>query len=275
MPRARYYEGMGFRFQILDWKRDRVILLVFVLFYITFGFFASRFQSHIIYIPDKQDFYTCPLMQSAERIDHQGTRMYFKDNGERVGVVYHGNAGSACDRALYAELLERHGYSYLIVEYAGYSGDTARSPSHALLKQDVEHVIDFMQSKNFTRSVILGESIGTGFASYHAKLAPPDKLILISPFTNILNVAKDEFWYYPVSLMVDNALDNVEVLAAYSGNVLVIHGRQDDILPLHFGKELYGGLKSTKKQMVIIEGAGHNDLFEHPETYAAIEAFLR
>ncbi len=266
------------KFAWISWKRDRWVLLFFLAFYVGFAFFAAHIQERLVYVPGEQDFETCPYMRDAERVTFEGTRMYYKEAGGVIAVVYHGNAGSACDRDYYADMFEKNGLSYLIIEYAGYSNDTARSPSHALLKRDVEHAVAFLQLKTFDKTVVVGESIGVGFASYHAQLAPPEKILLISAFSDILSAAREEYWFYPsfmLSLLVDNSLDNVRALANYRGEVLIVHGREDDIFPLHFGKGLYDALQTPYKNMTVIAGAGHNDIFGYPATYAAIEDFLK
>jgi len=41
---------------------------------------------------------------------------------------------------------------------------------------------------------------------------------------------------------------------------LILHGEADALLPLAHGQALYQASASPSKQLVIIEGAGHNDV---------------
>ncbi len=243
-------------------------------FYLVFGVILTVFQQRIIYQPFPRDFDSCAALSSAENIRHQGTRMYFKNNGPRLAVLYHGNAGSACDRAFYADMFEQAGYSYLLPEYAGYSSDTVK-PSHELLKKDVENVAGFLAERRFPEIVVVGESLGSIFASYHVSLAPPHKLLLISPFTSFVDIAKVHYWYYPVSLLVKNPLDNARLLDNFSGEMLLIHGDKDRIVPLTLGKKLFNEIATPLKKMVVIPQAGHNNLFLFPETEQTILDFLK
>lgn len=242
--------------------------------YFVYGAYLVFRQERIIYQPTPQNFSVCSGLARAEKITHQGTRMYFKDNGPRVAVLYHGNYGSACDRAFYAGIFEEAGYSYLLPEYAGYSSDTV-SPTHMLLKKDVEHTVDFLRTKKFSEVVVVGESIGDSFAAYHASLLPPQKLLLISSFKDLAAIARAHFWYYPTSLLVKNPFDNVASLEKFSGEVRLIHGDKDDIIPLALGQEFFKDIATTRKEMMIIKDAGHNDLFAFPETFQAIGGFLK
>lgn len=250
------------------------IIWILVGTYFVYGAYLALRQERIVYQPTPQDFASCASFAKAEKIAQGGTRMYFKDNGPRLVVLYHGNFGSACDRAFYAEMFDRAGYSYLIPEYAGYSNDVVSS-SHERTKQDVEHVVDFLRTRNFSETIVVGESVGDSFAAYHASLMPPQKLLLISSFKDFAAIARTHFWYYPTSLLVKNPFNNVGFLKDFTGEVRLVHGDQDDIIPLALGQEFFAELKTPRKELIVIKSAGHNDLFAFPETYQAIESFLK
>lgn len=253
-------------------RRNKRALALFAIFYIGFGFFLFLNQERIVYRPFPQDFANCPALTGAAEVNASGTRMYVSPDSAPVIVLYHGNAGSACDRAWYADLFRAAGYSYAIVEYAGYSNDP-RQTTHDLIKQDVENVIAYFAETNRPIVGVVGESIGSGPASYHVSLAPAPELLLITPFTDLADLAQDRFWFYPTALLVDNAFDNESNLQEYAGNVTIIHGTEDQVVPFRFGQALYENLR-TEKTLVAIEGAGHNDLLTYPETTAAITDFL-
>ncbi len=259
---------------MLNFKRNRKVLLFFLFFYVAFGAYLALNQEQIVYQPYPQDFASCVEFSLAEKINYNGTRMYFKDNGPRLVVLYHGNAGSACDRTYLAELFEQAGYSYLLPEYAGYSNDTVK-PSHELLKKDVENVVAFLGERHFAEVVVVGESIGSSFAVYNTFLAPPNKLLLISSFTNLTDIAQNAFWFYPVSIMVKDLFDNADLLADFQGSVLLLHGEKDNIIPLKLGKKLFAQLVVSRKEIIIIPNAGHNDLFYFPKTAQTIRDFLK
>lgn len=254
-------------------KRNKVALTTFALFYLSFGIFLAVNQEKIVYYPNSQDFITCADFPNAQKKDYNGTRLYVKDTNKPTVVLYHGNAGSACDRAFYATLFTQAGYGYIIVEYAGYSNGP-QEPSHELIKNDVKNVIAYINENRIPHITIVGESIGTGVASYHTSLQPPDTLLLISPFSDLVDVAKKRFWFYPVRILVNNAFDNVTFLNQYRNPVTIIHGDKDSIIPYKLGQKLFESLK-TQKIFVTVEGAGHNDLFTFPETYTAVTHFLR
>ncbi len=254
-------------------KRNIRALGILVGLYIAFGLYLALIQEKIVYYPFPQDFESCAGFASAEKVNYRGTRMYTNTvEGRPTVVLYHGNAGSACDRKFYADMFSQAGYGYVIVEYAGYSNDIRR-PSHDLLKEDVKHVVSYLETNSISSVVVVGESIGTGAAAYHVSLSPPHKLLLISPFTDLQAVARTRFWFYPTGILVDNAFNNVANLSTSTTDTLILHGTEDDIIPFRLGDELFQSLHAQKK-LVPIEGAGHNDLFVYEETRRAINEFL-
>lgn len=248
--------------------------MLFAIFYIGFGIGIATFQEKIIYRPFAQDFDNCPALDTAGKIRFGATRAYYKEGGEKLAVLYHGNAGSACDRDYWAMIFERNGYSYLIVEYEGYANDK-KTPSHEGIKGNVRDVIAFIGSRQFKEILVAGESIGSGPASFHASLLPPQKLLLLSAFSDLRDLARSIYWYYPSSLLVDNAFDNVTVLKNFSGSVRMIHGENDTIIPQKFGRILFEAIDSKDKEFVSVAGAHHNDMFMYEDTTIALNTFLQ
>jgi len=254
-------------------RRNITAIIIFIIFYVSFGAYLTLNQEKIIYQPFAQDFDSCQAFSGAQKVDEAGTRMYVSGTSKPVVVLYHGNAGSACDRWFYANLFQQAGYDFVIVEYAGYSNDD-REPSHTLIRQDVKNVITWLERSSITDVTIVGESIGTGVASYHTYLKPPRQLLLITPFTDLATIARQRFWFYPTSLLVENAYDNVTALATYQGKTHIIHGENDTLIPYALGRELYETLPG-EKTFVTIPDAGHNNLFASPDTIPAIQTFLK
>jgi fermentation-respiration switch protein FrsA (DUF1100 family) len=65
-------------------------------------------------------------------------------------------------------------------------------------------------------------------------------------------------------------------LAAINAPTLILHGELDDLIPPEEGRTLYNGISSARKELVIIPGAGHNDigLIGHDLYYESIRRFL-
>ncbi len=258
------------------------ILLIIALFYVGYGAYFLLAQRSMLYhpnFPTKGDFHNCPAFDDSEKVNMNGTRAYYKHAGESIVVMYGGNAGSACDRSYLKVVFDNAGHSYLFVEYAGYGGDT-KKPSRKLLLKDAENVVSFLKEKEYKRTILFAESIGTGVASYHASLLPPDKMIFIAPFDKLSNVAKSHFPFslYPMNIMAKFStenFDNIPHLLEYRGALTIIHGTKDRIIPIKHGKALFEKVPTENKNFVAIEGAGHNDIYNFDEMWHAVNEALK
>jgi pimeloyl-ACP methyl ester carboxylesterase len=253
-------------------KRNLIAIGIFIIFYVGFGIYLTLSQEKVIYQPFAQDFDSCDAFAEVEKVNQAGTRMYVSGTDKPVVVLYHGNAGSACDRWFYADTFKQAGYDFVIVEYSGYSNDLV-APSHKRTKANVKNVIAFLSERDVDDVSIVGESLGAGTASYHASIAPPEKLLLISPFKDLASAAGQKFWFYPTSLLVDNAFDNVEKLSGYGGRVTIIHGEKDRLASFSLSQELFTSI-NTEKEFIEVTGAGHNDLFLFDQAFQGLTDFL-
>ncbi len=244
-----------------------------MLIYIIFGFVIYLIQAKFVYFPDKSDFYSCGSFNGAQKLNANGTRFYFKRNSERLLIIYHGNAGSACDRNFLKKVFEDAGYSYIFVEYAGYANDK-KSPSKKLLMQDVRNINSFVKDGKFKKVVLFGESLGTALASYHSTLADANGIILVAPFDSMLNVAKRQYPMYPVGLLLKEDYDNIKNLKDYKGKITIIHGSKESIIPISMARNLFENLDTSKKSFIAIEGAGHNDIYDFKHAINAINESL-
>lgn len=231
-------------------------------------------RTSYIYFPDKTDFYDCPYFTDAEKIEQNGTRMYFRQNGEDLVVVYHGNAGRACDRTYYGSLFDDNNISYILVEYAGFSGDKKR-PSRELILRDVSNVIAKLKTLQYKTLTIIGESVGSGVAGEHIAIDESDKLIFIAPFARLSDVSRFHYPFLPSSLLGSEGYDNTKIIGDYKGELLIIHGTDDKIIPFSMGKGLFDGAVSAKeKEFMSIEHRGHNDILASPKLFEKISEFI-
>lgn len=259
----------------MDLKKRLInFLIAFLIVYILFGFILFFSQNSMIYYPDNQNFEDCAGFLDYEKISYNETRFYFRQGSENLMVHYHGNAGSACDRSFFREYFEQENNSIIFVEYAGYSNDS-RKPSKELILQDVRNVHDYIKKGSFERVMVYGGSIGSGPASYHAFLGSVDYLIFVTPFSSLVDVAQSKYILYPVSILLRENYDNLGWLENFYGKVIIFHGSNDLVIPNRFSKKLFDGLVTEKKEYVLIEGYGHNNLYNSKNFQEKLSMFIK
>ena len=244
--------------------------------YLTVCLYMFFNQKNYLYFPDNQDFDSCPGFADSAKVRIGGTRMYYlaAEEAQTILVFYHGNAGSACDRAFIKDNLKNHGLALLFVEYTGYSNDN-RQPTRELILQDAKNASQFISTLPYEKIVLLGSSLGSAVAAYHQTLQRPEKIILLAPFDKLSRLGKIHYPFLPVSLLLREEYDSIAWLKNYTGEIMIIHGTADEIVPWRLAKNLYNQILSNNKKFITIAGANHNNLFDHPQVWQELIDYLK
>jgi len=178
------------------------------------------------------------------------------DAPRNVWLMMHGNAGQASGR-IYALSRFSNEDSIYILEYPGY-GKRKGVPSKASFNQAArEAYLLLRETYPHIPVCVVGESIGSGPASFLATLAhPPDKIVLLVPFDELAAAAKDHFPAILVYLILSDNWNNGAALAGYKGPVEIFGAQADDIIPLKHARTLAAAVPGSK--LIILTG-GHND----------------
>lgn len=198
------------------------------------------------------------------------------NNPKGTIIVFHGNAGTAADRAYYVSALESLRYRVLLAEYPGY-GQRAGELGEKSFVRDAKETVLLAKQQYGSPIFLLGESLGCGVAAEVAKDMPGKVggIVLMTPWDTLLSVAQSIFPWLPVRLFMKDKYDNVGNLKGYQGRIAVVGAEQDTIIPITHATALYESL-SGKKAMFVIKGAGHNDwLFRvDPSWWQTIMGFV-
>jgi uncharacterized protein len=183
---------------------------------------------------------------------------YFPPKGGRPLIVYfHGNGGALVDRIPRFRMLTARGYGLLAVSYRGYGGSTG-SPTQSGLMQDGEAAYREARARGYdgNRIVLMGASLGTGVAIALAAKHEAAALVLESPYLSALDVACAHYPIFPVSwLMLDQFRSDLAIHDVHVP-VLMVHGEDDDVIPLNSAKRLFE-LANEPKTFVSVPGGNH------------------
>lgn len=195
------------------------------------------------------------------------------DTGKPAVVFFHGNGGSLAGAAAETAQFAKLGYGVLLVEYRGYGGNPGQ-PSEAGFYRDGRAGMAFLAAQGIApaRTIVIGNSIGSGTATEMAKAFTPTALILTSPFTSLGEVVSVRMPFVPVDLLLRDRFNNLAKIEALTMPVLVLHGTSDQVVPFAHGKTLAAA--SPAADFRAFEGAGH-ELSFRPEAQAAQTEWLK
>ena len=191
--------------------------------------------------------------------------------GRPVFLYFHGNGGSLRWRDKRFRTLISDGSGLVALSYRGYGGSSGR-PTETGLVEDAATAYAFAIARYPAEHVVLwGESLGSALALAVAAEKPVGHLVLEAPFTSAADVGAQHYWLVPVRLLIKDQFRSDLRASKVRAPVLVVHGENDTIVPMTFGKQLYDLIQAPKR-FVRVAGAGHNDLGAH--AVAAAKRFI-
>ena len=243
----------------------RKLLAVFAVVYLSVLALLFLFQSSFIYpAPQTQSELPGGLEEVViETSDGLALRSFFKaaDPGQPTLVYFHGNSGTLTGSSIATQPFAEQGLGLLLVEYRGYAGHAGR-PSEEGFYRDGDAAIAWLASKGIgpAKTILRGNSIGSGVAVEMALRHRPAALILTAPFTSLPDVAADSLPIFPVRLLMRDRFDNAAKLPQLTMPILIQHGTADNVVPFEQGLAL--SQTNPRAEFQRFEGSGHGLTFE-------------
>ena len=223
----------------------KILSSVFIIYFLI-TLIIYFYQRKLLYHPSENNYLDeNSLTHKIEKISIKSENdligwYYFKNKNYKTLLFFHGNAGKLDNRVYKLNELSRLDVNYLIVAYRGFSGNKG-NPSEKGLYMDSLAAKKWLNNIGVEdESIILyGESLGTAVA---VNLASENKfagIILESPFTSMVKLAKKYYPYLPVKILLKDKYESEKKLRGINTPILVMHGEQDTIVPFEMGKRIY------------------------------------
>ena len=183
------------------------------------------------------------------------------DGARGFALFSHGNAGNIADRLESIQLLRRMGFSVLAYDYGGY-GYSEGHPSQERIYADAEAMWRYLTEERGVEPdaiVIFGRSLGGAAAAHLATKAKAAAVILESTFTSIPDVVRSLPLGSVLALGIRHHLPSIEKMKDIHSPLLMIHSKEDDIIPYALGRRLYEAANAPKTFFEI--RGGHNEGF--------------
>ena len=120
--------------------------------------------------------------------------------------------------------------------------------------------------------VAYGESLGTGVATRLALLRPVKALVLEAPFTSVVDVGRQVWWFLPLRLVMTDQYRTIDRIGSVKVPLLIVHGARDSMIPVTQARQVYAAANEPKT-LAILRRGDHNDLFDHG-AWTKVTAFL-
>ncbi len=182
-------------------------------------------------------------------------------NSEFTVLFCHTNGGNMMYQLDSINIFYNLGLSCFIFDYRGY-GISQGWPSEHGTYLDVRAAFRWLTKKKkipAEKTIVFGRSLGGSIAAYLAGKATPRGLVIESTFTSYVDIGRKFYPYMPVKWFARFNYPTIEYVRKVTCPVLVIHSRNDEMIPFEFGLQLYEAANEPK-EFVELYG-GHNDGF--------------
>lgn len=176
---------------------------------------------------------------------------YFGGNAEDVSYSLASFSNAFPDHAIY------------LLHYRGYGGSSG-SPSETALFTDALALFDkvYAEHKNI---MVVGRSLGSGVAIHLASVRPVARLVLVTPYDSLLEIAARQFPYFPVRWLLQDKYESWRYAELITVPTLVVAAEHDEVIPRANTEALYKRFGAGVASFKVVGGAGHNTISENPE----------
>lgn len=182
------------------------------------------------------------------------------NHADSAVLYFGGNAEDAASS--YPALKKAHPHHAIyIMHYRGYTPSTGQA-SEKTLFADAAALYQMAQSRH-QHIKIIGRSLGTGIACWLASHLETEKLVLVTPYDSMVNVAASHYPYLPVRWLLHNRFESWQYAPKITAPTLVIEAELDETIPPASTRGLLPHFADGVATHVVVEGAMHNTLLEH------------
>jgi len=251
-------------------KSFAVILLVAVLVY--FGAVVYLYVTQDEKVFNKK--YAKPYVPEVAKKTEFKTKdsvllegAYTKNGDNLPLVLYFGGNANNVTEFLDKTASKLKNYNFIGFNYPGYAGSGGRPCEKCILRYALE-IFDF-----YKPDIVMGRSLGTSVAAFTASKRDVKKVVLVTPFDSIVNIAKNKYPFLPVEKLLKYRFEEYKWIAKTDAPVSVLLVKNDDVIPEENVKNL---LKSVKNLAALreIDGVTHGEVYKHHNIVKVLDELL-
>lgn len=252
-------------------KALKIFLILVLVAYVAMNWYMYANQRQLMYFPATDRVTPAQvglanvhevMLQSAsglELVSWYGVA----ESGRPTILFFHGNGGAVQHRAYRFRQYMAQGYGVFVLGYPGYGGNSGQ-PSEESFREASELAYEYLQGRGVLAQdmVIYGQSLGSAVAVQLAARVDANGLILEAPMSSTVDVAAHHYSFLLVNLLMKDTYKSIDYIERINMPLLVMHGSDDRIIPIEFGRTLFDKA-SDPKRFEELRGAGHNNLSEY------------
>ena len=193
-----------------------------------------------------------------------------------VVLFFHGNAGNISHRLDSIGIFHQLGLDILIIDYRGYGRSTGKASEKGTY-MDAQAAWSYLVNERgiaANRIMVFGRSLGGAIGAWLGTRHTPGAVIIESSFTSGVDMAHRLYPFLPARLITRLRYPVEEYASRLKCPVLVVHSRDDEIIPFDMGRSIYAAVKQ-RKSFLELSGDHNNGIFISRQDYiAGLDGFI-
>lgn len=249
----------------------RSVLSIIAIVYIAVCIVLFFNQRNLLYFPTDEIAHGYPTLT----INNEGEnlKVIALNQGRDNAVIYFGGNNETVAKRAEEHLNDFPNHTIYLINYRGYGGSSGE-PTEEGLYSDALAIFDELQLKH-KRLSVMGRSLGTGVATYVAVTRAVQKLILITPYDSIEEIAKDQYPLFPIGLLIKDTFNSLERAPFIKANTLMIVAGKDHLVPTKNTLRLIKAFRPEILKVKAFKNAGHGNVSHLDEYHKEIRDFMR
>jgi pimeloyl-ACP methyl ester carboxylesterase len=239
-------------------RMSRILMIIagiVIALYLVLCMALWVFQRALIYYPQPRSvasaLLTLPRSDAQVLVsvrEHEGPKalIYFGGNAEDVSRNLPSFSAAFADHALY------------FLHYRGFGGSSG-SPTEEAIQRDALGLFDEVYARH-PQVTLVGRSLGSGVAVRLASQRPASRLVLITPYNSLEELAARQFPIFPVRWLLQDRFESWRYAREISVPTLLMAAEHDEVIPRSSTQRLFEHFAPGVAVLRVIPGVGHNSI---------------
>jgi pimeloyl-ACP methyl ester carboxylesterase len=212
------------------------------------------FQRSLLYFPQPAQV-TTPLVAVDGRA---GVVASHRSAAGPQALIYFGGNGEDVSQSLAPLAQAFPSHAIFLLHYRGY-GHSQGKPTEAEIAQDALALYDQVQRQH-PQVTVIGRSLGSGVAVRLASTRRAARLVLITPYDSIEDIAAARFPIFPVRWLLLDKYASWRYAAQVQAPTVLLAAEHDEVIPRSSTEKLLTRFAAGRATLHLVPGTGHNDI---------------